>query len=171
MNQCFIKNWIDWENAASIGLDNTDTNVGNNNSMKTRIHEKNKECLIAGCNCHLCHPTAGAGAKAFVKECSFEIDKHQVDLYSFFKGSSKRKGILVKYLDFVNPEWENMARYVKTRWLSLERCCDKELREFPTLKSMFLSRVQGGLLDNGRLSGDNGEYLNQFSMSSTVKRY
>ena len=54
-------------------------------------------------------------------------------------------------------------------WLSLDPCCDKELRKFPGLKSMFLSRVQGGLVNNGRLSGDNGEYLNQFLISSTVK--
>lgn len=44
INQCFIKDGIDWENAVSIGLDNTNTNVGNYNSMKTRIHEKNKNC-------------------------------------------------------------------------------------------------------------------------------
>ena len=38
VNQCFVKDGIDWENA--VGLDNTNTNVGNNNSIKTRIHEK-----------------------------------------------------------------------------------------------------------------------------------
>ena len=31
MNHCFIKHGIDWENAVSIGLDNTNTNVSNNN--------------------------------------------------------------------------------------------------------------------------------------------
>ena len=134
VNQCFIKDGIDWENAVSIGLDNTNTNVGNNNSIETRIHEKSKECFIAGCNCHLCHLAAGSGAKAFAKECSFKIDEYQVDLYFFFEGSSKRKGIFVEYLGFVNLEWKNMVRDVKTRWLSLERCCDKELRKFPSLK-------------------------------------
>ena len=62
-----------------------------------------------------------------------------------------------------------MVRYVKTRRLSLECCREKELRKFPALKSMFLSRVQEGFADNGRFSGDNSQYLNQFSMSSTVK--
>ena len=46
-----------------------------------------------------------------------------------------------------------MTRYVKTRWLSLERFCDKGLHKFSALKLMFLSRVQVGLVDNGRLSG------------------
>ena len=49
------------------------------------------------------------------------------------------------------------------------RCCGKELLKSHALKSVFLSRVQGGLVDNGRFSGDNDEYLNQLSMSSTVK--
>ena len=40
MNQCFIKDWIYWEIAVSIALDNPNTNVGNNNSIKTRITEK-----------------------------------------------------------------------------------------------------------------------------------
>lgn len=84
---------------------------------------------MVGCNCYQCHTADGAEAKAFAKGCSFEIDEHQVDLYYFFKGSSKE--ILVEYIDFVNLQWENMARYLKTRWLSLECCCDKELRKFP----------------------------------------
>ena len=145
MNQCFIKDGIDWEYAVSIGLGNTNTNVGNNNSIKTRIHKKKNEWFIAGCNCHLCHLAAGAGGKAFAKEDSFEIDEHQVDLYYFFKSSSKRKGILVEYLNFVNLKWENMVRYVKTRWLSLKCCYDKKLRKFPALKSIFLSIVHGRL--------------------------
>ena len=66
--------------------------------------------------------TPRAGAKAFAKECSFEIDKHQVHFHYFFKGSYKRKGTLAEYLDFVNLECE---------------------------KSVFLSRVQGGFVDNG----------------------
>ena len=40
VNQCFIKDGINWENAVSIYLDNTNTNVGSSNSIKTRIHEK-----------------------------------------------------------------------------------------------------------------------------------
>ena len=52
VNQCFIKDGIDWGNTVSIGLDNTNANVGNNNLIKTQIREKNKESFIAGCNCH-----------------------------------------------------------------------------------------------------------------------
>ena len=64
VNQCFIKDGIDWENAVNICLGNTNTSVGNNNSIKTRIHEK-KECFSASCNSHLCHLATRAGGKAF----------------------------------------------------------------------------------------------------------
>lgn len=46
-----------------------------------------------------------------------------------------------------------MARYLKAKWLPLECSRDKELREFPALKSMFLSRAQCGIVDSERLSG------------------
>ena len=60
----------------------------------------------------------------------------------FFKGSSRRKGILSEYLEFVELDWENFMQYVKTHWLSLQQCCDKEVKKYPALKSMFLSRVE-----------------------------
>ena len=34
---------------------------------------------------------------------------------------------------------------------------------------MFLSHVQGGVVDNGQFFADSGDYLNQFPMSSIVK--
>ena len=43
-------------------------------------------------------------------------------------------------MDFVGCEWENFTRFVSTRWLSLETCCDKEFKKIEALKSMFISR-------------------------------
>ena len=63
--------------------------LGTTIQSKHVFMKKNKKCFIAGCNCHLCHLAAGAGDKAFAKECCFKIDEHQVDPYFFFKGSPK----------------------------------------------------------------------------------
>ena len=52
INNSFIRDDIDWDNAASIGLDNTNSNMGNNNSLKSRIYPN---CFVAGCNFHLTH--------------------------------------------------------------------------------------------------------------------
>ena len=73
MNQCFKKDEIDWENAVSIGLDNTNTNVGSDNLIKTRIHEENKKYFIAGCNCHPCHLAVETGVKRLPKNLVLKL--------------------------------------------------------------------------------------------------
>lgn len=136
----FIGDSIDWKNVIAVGLDNTNVNMGCNNSIKTRILDKNPDSFIAGCNCHLSHLAASKGADAFSSVTGFDIEDHEVDIYYYFSKSTKRKGILLEFLDFVDLEWGEIVRYVSTRWLSLEKCCDKEIRKYPALKSMFISR-------------------------------
>ena len=140
---------IPWENVVSIGLDNGSTNMGKRNSIKSRFLEKNAACFIAGCNCHLAHLAAATGGKAFKDKTGFNVEDHQVDIYYFFKGSTRRKGILIEYLEFTGIEWEIFTRYVSTRWLCLEKCCAKEFKKFRALKSMFLSRRDKDLIDRG----------------------
>ena len=113
--------------------------------MQTRILNENKNCFIAGCSCHLAHLAAGAGGRAFQKISNFDVEDHQVDPYFHFKGSTRRKGILIEYLEFVGLEWEDLSRFVETRWLCLERCCDKEQQKYPALKSLFASRTESSL--------------------------
>ncbi len=137
-----LKEGVSLENCISIGLDNTNSNVGEHNSVKSRVLENNPNCFIAGCSCHLAHLAAGKGVAAYASVSGFDIEDHQVDLYYYFKKSTHRKGILQEYLDFTDLQWENIVRYVQTRWLSLETCCDKELRKFPALQSMFNSRTK-----------------------------
>ena len=93
----------------------------------------------------MAHLAAGAGGRAFQKVSNFDVEDHQVDIYCYFKGSTRRKGILIEYLQFVGIEWEEMSRFVNTRWHCLERCCDKEQRKYPALKSLFTSRTESSL--------------------------
>ena len=108
------------------------------NSLRTRILAENPQIFITGCNCHLAH--LAAGSEAYTSATKFDCDDHQVDLYYFFKRSTRRKGILQEYMDFVGCEWENFTRFVSTMWLSLEICCEKKFKKYQALKSMFLSR-------------------------------
>ena len=55
------------------------------------------------------------------------MEDHAVDIYYDFNKSTKRKGVLLEFLDFIDLEWEETIQYVGTQWLSLERCCDKAL--------------------------------------------
>ena len=66
------KDGLDWDNIVSVGLDNTNANIGNKNSIKSRIFEKNASCFIAGCNCHLSHLAAGRGGSAYSAVSGFD---------------------------------------------------------------------------------------------------
>ena len=83
----FIRDSIDWQNVIAVGLDNTNVNMGCNNSIKTRVLEKNPNSFIAGCNCHLSHLAAVKGADAF---SSVTVD-HKVDIYYYFLKVLKEK--------------------------------------------------------------------------------
>ena len=77
------------------------------------------------------------------------MEQHQVDLYYYFKGSTRRKCILFDYIYFVGLEWDEIARFVPTRWLCLERCCQKETKKFEALVSMFQSRTDESSKQDG----------------------
>ena len=89
--------------------------MGSKNSLRTRILDENPQTFIAGCNCHLAHLAAGKGSEAYTSITKFYCEDHQVDLYYFFKGSTRRKGTLQEYMDFVGCEHENFTRFVSIR--------------------------------------------------------
>ena len=147
IDSSLTKEGLEWDNVVSIGLDNTNSNIWNKNSVKSRVLEKNRQCFIASYNCHSAHVAAGKRGSAYSNVSGFNCEEQQVDLYYFFKGCSRRKGILTEFLNFTGLEWEIFVRYVKIRWLSLEQCCNKGIKKFPALKSMFLSRVEKEIID------------------------
>ena len=163
----FVKDEIPWQNVISVGLDNTSANMGIHNYVKSRILQKNPDRLIVGCNCHLAHLAASKGGATYHKKTGFDIEEHKVDLYYIFKKSTRRKGILANYTEFVGCEkWEDITRYVSTRWLSLEQCCDR-LKRFKALKSMFLSDDEKNSTKCfKRLSNDFGDPLTEVHVAS-----
>ena len=44
----FTKHGASWENASGLGVDNTNANIGNRNSYKTRVLRKNAKVVIVG---------------------------------------------------------------------------------------------------------------------------
>ena len=127
---------ISWDKCVNMEVDNTNSNTGEHNSLKSRILAKNPCCFIPGCSCHLAHLAAGKEGKAYTLTSGFDVEEHQVDFYYYFKNSSRRKAILAEYMDFNDLDWNNIVRYVKTRWLSLQLCCEKELK---SIQLWFLS--------------------------------
>ena len=140
INDAFKSNDLDWNDVVSVGLENITTNMGSINSLRTKILAENPQTFIAVCNCHLAHLGAGKGGEAYASITKFDCEDHQVDLYYFFKRSTCRKDILLESMDFVGCKLENFTKFVSTRWLSLEICCDKKFKRYEALNSMFLSR-------------------------------
>ena len=74
IDETLFKDGIDWCNVINCGLENTNSNMGCKNSLKSRILEKNSGCFAAGCNCHLVHLAAGKGGQAYESISSFSCE-------------------------------------------------------------------------------------------------
>ena len=140
IDNVFTSDEISWEQCVSIRLDNANVNDDVKSSIKSRVQQRNKSCFIAGCSCHLVHTAASNGGSSYSRVSGFDMADHMVHLYYYFKSSTKRKEILLEFLKFLDMEWEGLGKYVANHWLSFKNCVEKELKNYPGLKSTFLSR-------------------------------
>ena len=140
----FTQHGIDWEYCSTIGLDNTNVNVGEYNSIKSRARDKFVNQIVIGCPCHILHNTSEKGGESFTNVCGFDVaddctGSDCTDLYYWFYKSSKRKSVLKEYNEFCNEVYAKVIRNVSTRWLCLEKCISREIDKYDGLKSYFLS--------------------------------
>ena len=66
---------------------------------------------------------------AFAAVSDFSIEDHCVDLYYWFDKSSKQKSILKEYYDFCDQDYQEVIKYISTRWLCSERWVNPELKK------------------------------------------
>lgn len=128
-----------WENVSGLGIDNTNANIGNCNSLKTRVLMKNAEVVIARCPCHILHNTAGKASEAFAVVSKFNLENSCIDVFHSFEKFTKRKSILKVYYDFCE-----LNKYISTLDLSTERFVDRELKKYPGLWSYLQSQNERG---------------------------
>ena len=114
-------------------------NIGKHNSIKTRVLEENPQVYFMGCPCHIFHNTVHSACARFSAGTGFDVDDFCVDCYYFFENSSKRKGILSKFCEFVDVEYREVLKHINVRWLSLERAVARILSHYESLKSHFPS--------------------------------
>ena len=74
-------NDIQWDHWIAIGLDNTNVNIGEHNSIKSHAKEKNEDIIIVGCPCHILHNASAKAAMAFLEVTGFDVEDHCVDLF------------------------------------------------------------------------------------------
>ena len=135
----FTKHGVSWENVSGLGVDNTNANIGNSNSLKARVLRKNAKVVIIGCPCHILHNAAGKISEAFAAVSKFDLENHYVDVFHWFEKSTKRKSIVKEYYDFCDVDCQEVIKYMSTRWLCTERCVNRELKKYPGLRSYFQS--------------------------------
>lgn len=130
---------IPWVNAVSLSVDNTNSMIGRNNAFASRCRQRNPDIFVSGFPCHVVHIAGSNGHDAFAKVIGSNIEDLHIDLYNWFERSTKRKGILVEYMEFSGHEYAKILKHVSTRWLSLERCVQRTLEKYSGLKTYFLS--------------------------------
>ena len=69
---------LDWDNCVTYSSDNTNSMVGNRNSLlqKIRSSQGDQKIFDVGCPCHLAHLCAGKGAK----ELSVNVEDFVIDI-------------------------------------------------------------------------------------------
>ena len=55
INDVLIREGIPWDNCIAFGVDNTNSNIGAQNSIKSRVLEVNASVYFVGCPCHIIH--------------------------------------------------------------------------------------------------------------------
>ena len=137
IEEVFEQHKLPWENCTSLSVDNTNTMIGKHNSIASRFLEKNENCFIAGCPCHLAHIAASNSHDEFSSYIGLNVEDVMVDLYYWFDKSAKRKGVLTTYFELCDQEYLAVLKHLSVRWLSLERCVTRALKKFPSLKGWF----------------------------------
>lgn len=135
-----MQQWeIPWKNCVAFGVDNASVNIGQRNSIMTRVHALNPGVLFVGCPCHMLHNAAQAASKKLQNYTGFDIEDFMVDCFFWFQKSQKRKSSLEDFCTFCEVEYRKILKYVSTRWLSLNEVTNRILLEYAGLRSYFLS--------------------------------
>ena len=79
VNEKVKENVIPWENCTAFGVDNTNSNIGAKNSVKSRLTQVNPAVYFVGCPCHIIHNTAQKATEAFGDTAKIDIEECCID--------------------------------------------------------------------------------------------
>lgn len=74
-----------WSIAVSVGVDNTNSMIGRNNSSASWCRQRNPYIFLSGFPCHRAHIAAGNGHDAFAKVTGEKIEHLHKDLFYWFE--------------------------------------------------------------------------------------
>ena len=107
---------------------------GRHNSVLSWIRNVQPEVLDIGCICHLVNLCCVYA----VKQLPMPVEELLIDFYFHFNHSAKRKEEYREFLEFCDVALLKILKHAST-WLSLEKCVDRFLQQWPALLSYFES--------------------------------
>ncbi|KAK6486769.1 zinc finger MYM-type protein 6-like [Huso huso] len=107
---------------------------------------ENNSVHVQGCPCHLIHIAERLPAR---------IDELLIDIYYYLDKSGKRHKQLKQCQDLCGTEARKILKHVNTRWLSLGKCIDRLLQQWPALVE-FCKVNKGPVVTSSELFNDTG---------------
>ena len=126
---------IPWSNLIAFSSDNCSVMKGKHNSVLSRIRNIQPDVLDIGCISHL----ANLCCVAAVKQLPLPVEELLIDVYFHFSHGAKRKEEYREFLEFCDVAPLKILKHASTRWLSLEKCVNRFLQQWPALLSYFES--------------------------------
>uniref|UniRef100_H3AVF6 HAT C-terminal dimerisation domain-containing protein n=1 Tax=Latimeria chalumnae TaxID=7897 RepID=H3AVF6_LATCH len=135
LEDAFEANNIKWENVTRLGADGAANMIGKNNSLMSRIKEKQPHLHTLHCVCHVSHICASDACK----NLSNYLDDFFVELSWHFHRSAKQIKVLKGYQEFTDTVIHKILKPCSTRWLQLEACTNRALEHWDALLAYFRS--------------------------------
>lgn len=123
-------------NVTSFSADNANVNFGSKKSVFVELKKTNPDMIGMGCLCHIIHNSF----KNALKLLKLDIENIVIRVFNEFSSSTKKTTSLKEIFDFCDIEWSEMLRHVPTRWLSLTPAVERFLKNYPAIKTYFISR-------------------------------
>jgi len=120
---------------SAYSADNANVNYGARNSVYQKLSEASPSIVKANCCCHVIH---NAGRNA-CKVLSYDVETLVLKIYAEFACSAKKVDHLKTFFEEFDLEYRKIIRHVSTRWLSLFKCVDRLILNWPAIKGYFIS--------------------------------
>lgn len=126
---------LTFDNVSSFSADNCNANFGQHNSLFKHLCSENQFIVKANCHAHIIHNTV----KKIVDNLDYDVENLILKVYAHFSVSAKKRETLKQFSEFNDIEYKDLLHHVVTRWLSLNPCIERFLRNYLALLSYFRS--------------------------------
>ena len=123
----------------SLEMDGPIVNLLFKHKLETALQERDRVLIDVGtCPLHIPSNAFREGLKILSADFDIDLDQIVLDLYGFFKYSSKRIHDYFDVETFTELQGRRMLKYVSTRWISMQDVLIRVLEQFSNLKKYFL---------------------------------